>query len=263
MLAALFSWWTEQMRALAAPLTRRTAGRPKDALLLHRDLGEASGGEASGGEDGDWHIVRRRNGMTTPLATLPADATDGAWRRAFAQRRRGEAVIVTSDHPFLVRRTTLPIAAAANLGRLLRYEMDRLTPFAASDVLFSHRILSRDIAGGTLLADVAVVPRVWVRDALERLAALSIRPDALEPRTSPSPVDFPPPDAWPGDARGRPGATPPDHELRRISLGDTDPVRRARVRLAWRVGTGACLALAAAVCVVPFIQQSLALARVE
>lgn len=241
------------MRDLVAPLTRRASGRSKDALVLACDPG------AEGRADALWRVARRRNGITTALATLSADASDAAWRDAFASRRRGEPVVVALGRPFMVRRTALPLAAASNLDRLLRYEMDRLTPFAADDVLFSHRVVSRDIASGTLLVDIAVVPKAWVRDPMERLAALSIRPEALEERPDVAPPDFSGTGAWLPPARGsRSGEA-----ARRISLDHADPAHRARVRLAWRIGTGACAALAAAVIAVPFIRQSIAVAGVE
>lgn len=276
MLAELISWWTEQIHDLVAPLARRASGETKDALMVTCDPDSRS--------DGAWRIVRRRNGITTQLAALPADATVAAWRDAFASRRRGEPVVVILGQPFLVRRTTLPIAAASNLERLLRYEMDRLTPFATDDVLFSHRVVSRDIPGGTLLVDVAVVLKTWVRDPLERLATLSIRPEALEAPTSVSRPDFGRPDLARPDFAGADlsgpdlshthfapvgeSATPEDvvetdRAIRRIPLDHADPARLARARLAWRIGMGACATLLAAVVAVPFIRQSLALATVE
>ena len=245
MLGALISWWAEQMRELVAPLTRRASARSKDALVLTYDPAA----------QGRWRIDRRRNRRLDHLATLASDATETAWRQAFASRRRGEPVVITLDQPFLVRRTTLPMVAAANLDQLLHYEMDRLTPFAAADVLYSHRVVSRDIAAGTLLVDIAVVPKAWVRDILDRLAALSIRPEALEPPTDGLASNG----EWP--ARG--GPTNADHGNPGIALDHEDPVRRARIRLGWRIASGVSAALAATVVAVPLIRQSLALADVD
>jgi general secretion pathway protein L len=246
MLGVLFSWWIEQMRDLVAPLSQRASARSKDALVL------AHGPAAHG----SWRITRRRNGQTAHLATLAADATEAAWREAFASRRRGEPVVVVLDQPFLVRRTTFPIAAAANLDQLLHYEMDRLTPFAAADVLYSHRVVARDIAAGTLVVDIAVVPKAWAQEPLQRLAALSIRPEALEATTDTFPT---PAGEWPA----RPTSPHENHAIARIMLAHDDPAHRARVRLGWRVATGTSVALAAAVVAVPLIRQSLALADVD
>jgi general secretion pathway protein L len=249
MLAELLSWWTEQMRDLVAPLRRRASGRPADALVLACDPGE----------DGPWRVVRRRDGIITHLAALSAGAADATWRAAFSSRRRGELVVIALGQPFLVRRTTLPLAAAASVDRVLRYEMDRLTPFTANDVLFSAHVASRDPVGGTLLVDLAVVPKAWVRVPMERLAALSIRPEALEQQADSSHPDLPLSSEWPSQM-------PPsraDQPLRRIRLDHVDPAHRARVRFAWRIGATVCAALAVAAIAVPLIRQSIALAGVE
>ncbi|HEX3992542.1 MAG TPA: PilN domain-containing protein, partial [Acetobacteraceae bacterium] len=247
MLGALLSWWIEQMRDLVAPLGQRASTRSKDALVLAYD------------GQGSCRIARRHNGKSTHLATLAADATEAAWRHAFASRRRREPVVVTLDQPFLVRRTTFPLVAAADLDQLLHYEMDRLTPFAAADVLYSHRIVARDTAAGTLAVDIAVVPKAWVRDPLQRLAALSIRPEALEASTGEFPTDLTPSGEWPA----RPGSSNANRAITRILLDHDDPAHRARVRLGWRAAIGTSMALAAAVVAVPLIRQSLALADVD
>jgi general secretion pathway protein L len=240
MLAELISWWTEQMRGLVAPLSRRAADEPKDALLLARGPDGA----------GSWRVLRRRAGACVVLDTLCADASEAAWREAFATRRRGEPVVVVLAQPLLVRRATVPIAAAAYLDRWLSYEMDRLTPFNVADVVFSHRVLSRDPAAGTLRVEIALAPKTWVQEPLEQLAALSIRAEGLEAPSGPRRSAGAP------DPEGPPFGDP----MRGIPL---DLAARARARLGRRVAIGVCGALAAAVIAVPFIRQSLALASVE
>lgn len=226
------------MRDLVAPLTRRFSGPGRDGLVLEADSRVA----------GAWRVLRRRRGASAPVATLSVDAPDAAWRHALASRRRNEPVVIALGEPFLFRRTTVPAAAAANLGRFLRYEMDRLTPFAAADVLFTYRAGPRD-ATGVLRVDLAIVPRAWVQDPLERLAALSIRPDALEA-----------PDM--GADEPVTGADP-ELGLRRIPLDYSDEISRARVRLAWTAGMGVCAVLAAAAVILPFARQAMSLAELE
>jgi general secretion pathway protein L len=249
MLGALISWWKEQVRDLVAPLISRASARSRDALVLSYDSAA----------QGRWHVARRRNGRISHLATLAADAGGAAWRQAFESRRRGEPVVITLDQPFLVRRTTLPMVAASNLDQLLHYEMDRLTPFAPADVLYSHRVVSRDVAAGTLLVDIAVVPKGWVQDPLQRLEALSIRPEAVEPPADGFETGFTPGAERPAHV----GQSSGNHAIRRIVLDHEDPARRARIRLGRRIASGTAVALAAAVVAVPLMRQSLALADVE
>jgi general secretion pathway protein L len=258
MLPELCSWWAEQMRDLIAPLLNRLSTPVPDALTLECDPGAA----------GTWHVARRRRGELTPIADLPAEATGEDWRQAFSARRRGEPVVIALSQPLLLRQATFPIAAAPHLNRLLRYEIDRLTPFAAEDVLFTHRVRSRDTKIGTLTVDIALAPRTWVRESLDRLDALSIRPVALEaPGALPASAQAKETGA-PAKETGAParetGAAPGSgSELRRIALDHDEPSGLARSRFVRRLATGACAVLAAVAVAVPFVRQSLALAEVE
>lgn len=73
----------------------------------------------------------------------------------------------------LQRRLVLPAAAADRLRDVLSFEIDRQTPFAATDVAFDARVLRRR-ADGQLEVDLVVVPLTRLqarRDALGPLAA--------------------------------------------------------------------------------------------
>ena len=223
MLREFGTWWVDQMRGLGVSLARQRGGRMQDAVIL-----------SSGDLDG-WRVTRRRRGVLTPIATLGADADRAAWSRAMGQRRRGEAVVIALRRAFLRRRETVPAAAAAHLDRLLRYEMDRLTPFAAADVLFDHRIVARDPASGALTVDIAVAPKSWAAAPLAHLAALGIAPSAIE-------------------------APDPAGGVARIAITSED---QTRSRTGLFVALIVCAMLALAVLAVPLLRQSLALAAVE
>ncbi len=132
----------------------------------------------------------------------------------------------------------LPFAAQAGLDRVLRYEMDRLTPFQAEDVFFSHRVLARDRTRGLLQVEIAVAPRRWVQPLLDRLRLSGLAPVALE-------------------------APAQDGIARRIGIVRTDPGREARRVLVTRLAIAGCAMLALAVVALPLVRQSLALADAE
>ena len=228
MLAELFSWWLTQMSDIARAVSRRASNPVPDALVVARDSDSSA----------DRRLFRRRRGVMKPLAELADNGPDVDWRQAFAQRRRGEPVVIALDQPFLLRQTSVPAVAASSLERLLGYEMDRLTPFPAGDVMFSHRVLPGGQAGGKIQVEVAVVPKAWVQDLLDRLAGVSILPTALE-------------------------AAGPDQVIRRITMNRASPAQLSRVRLVRWLATAACVTLAAAVIATPIARQSLALAEME
>lgn len=94
-----------------------------------------------------------------------------------------DAASVLSRHPDLPRWlllppedaaravVSLPQAAAAHAREALRYEIDRQTPFAASDVAWDARILSIDSAAGLAHAELIVVPHARLAPVLQRLAS--------------------------------------------------------------------------------------------
>ena len=219
MLPELITWWTRQMGDLFAPVLNGARTRLPDALLL------------TPGPDGI-AIARRRRGRTA----LPATVTDDGLRTALARRR--ENLVLSLSSPMLIREATLPAAALGGLDRVLRYEMDRLTPFGPDDVYFSHRLLSVDRARSTLQVELAVLPRARVLPILDRLTYAGARPDVLE-------------------------APGPDGLVRRIGITTRDAAKLARDRLLTRLTAMLCGALAVAVVAVPLLRQSLALAEVE
>jgi general secretion pathway protein L len=224
MLAEIFTWWTQQMADLAAPVLHRVKASEPDALLLTA-------------EPHTLRVLRRRAGSLTVVGELQADAGPDALRRLLAGHRR-EPLVLRLPGQVLTCEATLPVAAQGSLDRVVRYEMDRLTPFAANDVFFSHRILARDRARGALQVEIAVAPRRWVQPLLDRLQAVGVTPIALE-------------------APGQDGA------IRRIDIVRTDPARQARRMLAFRLAAGTCVALGLAVVAVPLARQSLALSDTE
>jgi general secretion pathway protein L len=64
----------------------------------------------------------------------------------------------------------LPLAAEANLAQVLSFEMDRQTPFKASDVYYDWKILERDREAGQLRIEIYLVPRVEVDSAVKSAA---------------------------------------------------------------------------------------------
>ncbi len=213
------------MADIAAPVLRALRPAAPDALLFAP-------------EAGGMRVGRRRNGRTEPVAVVAPDAPPGVLRGLHARLRRAGPPTLVMAAPLLIRQAVLPAAARTDLPRVLRYEMDRLTPFAADDVFFSHRLLEHDRARGQLRVELALAARSRVTPALDRLAASGIAPAVLE-------------------------APGPDGAVRRISVLRADPGRAARERGLTRLAAAACAALAIAVAAFPLVRQSLALAAAE
>ncbi|WP_428390402.1 PilN domain-containing protein [Lichenicoccus sp.] len=137
----------------------------------------------------------------------------------------------------LSRDVTLPLAAEAGFERVLHYEMDRLTPFAADDVFWSARVLRRNKDSGRLDLRLSLVPRAWLAAPLETLAEAGGRLTALEVAGGAS--------------------------VQRIAVAHEPGRARLRERRLLLGAAGLCAALALVAIVLPFVLQSVESAATE
>lgn len=219
MLRDFVLWWARQLRALAPPRLLPNIDRA-DALLVDAQPVDAQSGLVA--------LTLRRRGRETHLGQFPLTGNSPP----VTLRRRLRRVIVRLRPGALLERTVvLPLAAEHNLERVLGFEIDRLTPFAARNVVWQGAVERRDRAQGRVTVRLSLVPRAELLPTLDMLARTGITPTCLE-------------------------ATARDGSRRRIALGATS-TRRAGFRLHAIAGS-AVAALAAAAVVTPFVTQSLA-----
>lgn len=156
-----FAWWGEALASWLPGSWRAVFGLARDRLLigqgaeqLHlrlqtldglRDLGSAPWSAGAGDED--------------PLPRLLAPGIADLPRWYLLPAAAG-----------LRRRVLLPAAAADRLRDVLAFEIDRQTPFAADAVYYDARIAERR-GDGQLLAELVVVPKATLDDALSGLGA--------------------------------------------------------------------------------------------
>jgi general secretion pathway protein L len=91
-----------------------------------------------------------------------------------AGETRGRARVALAPREALVRRVKMPAATEENLGSVLGFEMDRLTPFRADEVYHDHRVLARDSASGTIDVLLAVARREIVDARLAQMRELGV-----------------------------------------------------------------------------------------
>lgn len=126
------------------------------------------------------HLVR--NKQESGLGQYPCDPT------GFAEARRaaaipGNKVAIRLRIPadiLLQKDLSLPLGAERDLRQVLRYEMDRFTPFSADEVWWDFAILKRDKARAKLEARLWLVPKPFLAPLLDRLQANGLMVSALE-----------------------------------------------------------------------------------
>ncbi len=167
-----FSWWGDQLRSLLPTQLAGATPLDHDALLVKI------------GDKADLvEVMLRKRGQLTRLGRFTLDAPGiRALRQACALPGRPNAVALHLGPAFLLeKQLTLPLAAERELDRVLGFEMDRETPFAADEVYWDATVLERDRRQGRLRVLLSLVPRAPLADLVRDLTAADLAPTMLAP----------------------------------------------------------------------------------
>jgi general secretion pathway protein L len=167
MIDAFLAWWAQHLLAWLPARLRGTA-RLTDALVAEMLPGNGLA------------LLARRGGREAALGSFAPGAAGEASLRAALAGRRGPLIARPSPGVLLARPVELPLAAERELGQVLRYEMDRLTPFAPDDLYWGWAVERRDRARGRLHVSLMLAPKAAVEPALAALRRAGARPSALE-----------------------------------------------------------------------------------
>jgi general secretion pathway protein L len=183
-------------------------------------------------------LLRLRKGREGPASEFAPDE-DG--RRRLAQRiaRLGGPVMLRLDDATIIEReVVLPLAAEADIAGVLRMDMDRLAPFAADEIHWSHSLVTRDVARSQLRVRLSWLPRAASDSALAALRRIGVAPSAIL-------------------ARGL------DGDWRHLGLEGPGRQGRRFDRIALRVAAACCGVLALIAAGVPFVRQELHLRQLD
>lgn len=131
---------------------------------------------------------------TESAGQFQPDASDASSLLETLRTHRGKdrsLVLRLAGRSVLVRDLELPAAAEENLPQVLRYEMDRYTPFKAESVYHGFQIRGRDPASNRLRVRLVVVPRAFLEHWLSEFRAWGVYPDRVEAERAPG-VDLAP-----------------------------------------------------------------------
>lgn len=161
---AYWRWWLGELNALMPE-----SWREKLQHALRRVTLEVSSGEIVLGVQEN-EIIERRE---TFSLTQDSDLQKQQLRDLLAEQELLEVprVLLLDSKGVLRKEVRLPIAAESNLRQVLRFEMDRQTPFRADDVYFDWTIIGHDKDAGQVRIDLVVAPRAGVDSATQMLAS--------------------------------------------------------------------------------------------
>ena len=95
--------------------------------------------------------------------------------------RRGRSVTVRLSEELGLRKILeLPAAAKDDLNQVLRFEMDRLTPFRADEVCFAHRVVGSDARTRRLSVELQLAPKREIDRVLQTARRFGLSPARIE-----------------------------------------------------------------------------------
>lgn len=162
LLAEVCIWWVAQMRALLLG----EAGKPSrlpDGLIVALDSWAEPHPTGA--------LLLRQNGIETILRPIPGQGEPVP---------RLPAILRLPAGTVLSRMVALPLAAARDLHTVVGYEMSRLTPLTADEVLWGISNVTADRAHEKVTLRLSIVARSPVERLLAFLARLDLHPGSIE-----------------------------------------------------------------------------------
>jgi general secretion pathway protein L len=170
-IAAFFDWWLRELAGLVPRRFRQPGRRERRGSVL------IFGRQKS-------VVLERAAEGERALGSVDTDAPDHDQRLSELlkqAKRRGRPVAVRLGDELGLRKTLdLPLAAKDDLDQMLRFEMDRLTPFRADEVYFAHRVLGSDARNRRLSVELQLAPKREIERVLEAARSFGIVPSRIE-----------------------------------------------------------------------------------
>jgi general secretion pathway protein L len=217
-LPGFLRWWGGELAALVPESFRERLVQPRPVLWLVPDADSGVLTIWSGGDEPEQLDVFG----AAEDAQLLRDRW-GALVRNF-EDGNPEIRLCLPEGEVLRCPVELPLAVESGLDQALRYQLDQLTPFQADQVYYDREVLARDTSHGRLKLELRLVPVARVENLRERLAAIGIRPHAI-------------------DVAGE-GETPVSQGFNLLPEAERPAYVYARARMNWMLAGAAVLLLA-------------------
>ncbi len=166
-ISRFLAWWGGELAALVpGPLRRLVA--PQRPQLVARATAE-----------GVALALHRPGRRPKPLGALHSVSRPRLRRlqRALA-RGRILSVLAVPEASALRRTARLPLAAEEDLGAVIAFELDRLTPFRPDELYYAWRLRARRPETSEVEVEIALAPRAEHANAAAALAEAGLGPPA-------------------------------------------------------------------------------------
>ncbi|MBL8522591.1 MAG: pilus assembly protein PilM [Betaproteobacteria bacterium] len=163
----LLSWWTGELRSLIP--ARLMSWLVGDVAIIDVLV-----------NTNEFSLLKSDAGKRVAYATVPAASAAGHPSiRELIAKGGGHVRVLLDASQVLTKTITLPAATEENLREVMGFELDRHTPFIASQVYYDVRVIGRDSQRETIEVLLAVVARTMIDGMLGALRAAGLSVEAI------------------------------------------------------------------------------------
>ena len=167
-----WQWWSQELLGLIPERWLERLRRRSNRLFLSLTEGQCSL---------SWDNLKQDENLASaalgPAGELPPVLADVL--RTSRTAKAARLIVLLPQQQVLRKVLSLPAATEAGLHNVLRFEMDRHTPFTGEQVYFGYRILARERRHQRLQVELLVVPRDYLDQLLKQLDGLGVHPAAV------------------------------------------------------------------------------------
>lgn len=177
---SMVRWWIDELAGLLPRKLKSASTKLRPCLVLAMSgkdtiLLECT---AKHGERELGRIIETGDGApAVGSAARPSPALADLTKRRY---RKWPLIARLAGDLGLRKLVDLPLAARDDLGQLLHFELDRLTPFKAENVRFAWRVMKTDSKAGRMQVELEMTPKPVVDKALELANVQGRRVDRVE-----------------------------------------------------------------------------------
>jgi general secretion pathway protein L len=174
-LPAFVSWWSSALMQLVPETVQRRFMPPAPQLVLVADVEQPGHFALWLRTDAFKKIDEFNHGEDIGLQR-------SRWQRHVNQHQDDppRVMVLLPGEAMLDLDVDLPLAVEGNLAQALRFQLDQMTPFAADQLAYDHRVIRRDAANGRLHLSLRLIPSAVLDPVRDHLTAVGIRPHAID-----------------------------------------------------------------------------------